>query len=252
MLQTSDLLLYLIAILVLLLVWQYYKIQIMAGRILAVDIFDRSEIRMYLYATPNDGLTCTACSAINGRVFLPSLITKSDFTPLEKPCRKPTPCTGVLVGLYGAWFEARSVLNRLRSSRKQGYLQLSAQEFHEVLDGPWEKAVSAETDRLGMYMLSAMTHENSNQDVAIVKYSYVIEHAKAIQHLPLLVPAFLGIAQLLVRTERWAEALKFIEQFETRFQSRWVDSHFPSPHQRELMRMMKVQILKNQLMKLSA
>jgi len=139
MLQTSDLLLYLIAILVLLLVWQYYKMQIMAGRILAVDIFDRSKIRMYLYATPNDGLTCTACSAINGRVFLPSLITKSDFTPLEKPCRKPTPCTDVLVGLYGAWFEARSVLNRLRSSRKQGYLQLSAQEFHEVLVGRGKK-----------------------------------------------------------------------------------------------------------------
>lgn len=97
-----------------------------------------------------------------------------------------------------------------------------------------------------------MTHENSNQDVAIVKYSYVIEHAKSIQHLPLLVPAFLGIAQLLVRMERWAEALKFIEQFEARFPSRRFDSHFPSPRQRELMRMMKVQILKDQLMKLSA
>src|SRR5206468_6225633 len=144
MFQTSDPLIYLIAILVLLLVWQYYKIQVMAGRILAVDIFDRSEIRMYLYATPNDEQTCNACSAVNGRVFLPSLITRSDFTPREEPCMKPTPCPGVLVGLYGAWSEARRALDRLRSSRKQGYIQLSIQEFREVLDGPWERAVSAE------------------------------------------------------------------------------------------------------------
>ena len=252
MFQTSDLLMYLIAILVLLLIWQFYKMQVMAGRILAVDIFDRSEIRMYLYATANDGLTCNACSAVNGRVFLPSMITKSDFNPLEKPCMKPTPCTGVLVGLYGAWLEARSTLDQLRSSRKQGYIQLSPQEFREVLDGPWERAVSAETDRLGMYMLSAMTYENSNQDVATVKYGYVIEHAKAIQHLVLLVPAFLRITQLLVRMERWEEALKFIAQFEARFPNSEFESHFPSSKQRELMRVMKVQMLKNQLMKLSA
>lgn len=250
--QTLDLLMYLIAILVLLFIWQYYKMQVMAGRILEVDIFDRSGVRMYLYATPNDEQTCKACSAVNGRVFLPSLITKSDFTPLEAPCMKPTPCTGVLVGLYGAWLEARSALDRLRSSRKQGHIQLSAQELREVLDGPWERTVGAETDRLSMYMLSAMTYENSKQDVVIGNYGYVIEHAKTIQHLMLLVPAFLRITQLLVRAERWAEALKLIEQFEARFPNIESGLHFPSSKQRELMRITKTQAFKNQLMKLSA
>jgi hypothetical protein len=252
MFHALDLLIYLIGILVLLIIWQFYKMEIAVGRILEVDIFDRSGVRMYLYATPNDDQTCKACSAVNGRVFLPSLITKSDFTPLEAPCMKPTPCTGVLVGLYGAWLEARSALDRLRSSRKQGYLQLSAQELREVLDGPWERTVSAETDRLSMNMLSAMKYETSKQDVAIENYRYVIEHAKTTQHLMLLVPAFLRITQLLMRAERWAEALKLIEQFETQFPSIKSGLHFPSSKQRELMRITKTQAFKNQLMKLSA
>ncbi len=249
---TTDLSMYLIAILVLLLIWQYYKMQVMAGRILAVDIFDRSGVRMYLYTTPNDEHTCTACSAVNGRVFLPSLITKRNFTPLEEPCMKPTPCTGVLVGLYGAWAEARGALDRLRSNHKQGHLQLSTQEFRKMLDGSWERAVGAETDRLSMYMLSAMMDENSKQDIAIVHYAYVIEHARAVQHLMLLVPAFLRITQLLVRAERWEEALKFIEQFEAQFPSNVAGLYFPSSTQRELMRIAKTQVFKRRLMKLSA
>jgi len=252
MFHTFDLLMYLIGVLVLLLIWQFYKMQIRAGRILEVDIFDRSGVRMYLYATPNDEQTCKACSAVNGRVFLPSLITKSDFTPLETPCMKPTPCTGVCVGLYGAWLEARSALDRLRSSRKQGHIQLSAQEFREMLDGPWERTVGAETDRLSMYMLIAMTYENSNHDVAIRNYRYVIEHAKAIHHLMLLVPAFLRITQLLMRGERWAEVLELLEQFDARFPIIESELYFPSSKQRELMRITKTQAFKNQVMTLSA
>jgi hypothetical protein len=250
--NTPDLSMYLITILVLLLIWQYYKMQVMAGRILAVDIFDRSGVRMYLYATPNDEQTCKACSAANGRVFLPSLITKSDFTPLKEPCMNPTPCAGVLVGLYGTWAEARRALDRLRSSHRQGYIQLSAQEFRNMVNGPWERTVGAETDRLSMFMLSAMMDENSKQDIAIVHYGYVIEHTRAVQHLMLLVPAFLRITQLLVRAERWEEALKFIEQFEVRFQNNVTDLHFPSSTQRELMRAAKTRVLKKRLLKLSA
>ena len=250
--EAPDVTASLIAILVLLIIWHYYKMQVMAGRVLAVDIFDRSGIRMYFYATPNDEQTCKACSAATGRVFLPSLVARRDFTPLEEPCTKPAPCTSVLVGLYGGWSEARSVLDRLRSNQKQGSLQLSQPEFFEVLDGPWERSVSAETDRLGVYMLSAMAYENSKQDVAIGNYGYVIEHAKGVQHLMLLVPAFLRITHLLVRAGRWAEALKLIEQFEARFPNIETRGHFPSAKQRELMRIMKIRVVKNQLMTLSA
>jgi hypothetical protein len=250
--QSPDVLVALIAILTLLVVWQYYKMQIMAGRILAVDIFDRSGVRMYLYATSNDGQACKSCSAANGRVFLPSMVAKDDFSPLEAACIKPTPCTGVLVGLYGGWLEARRVLDHLRSQHKQGHVHLALSELQRVVDGPWERSVSAETDRLSMYMLSAMLYEEAKQDVAIGNYGYVIEHAKDVQHLTLLVPAFLRLTQLLVRAERWAEALKVIEQFESRFPSSGAARHFPSVKQRDLMRIMKTQVLKSQLMQMTA
>lgn len=250
--EAPNVLLSLIAILVLLIIWQYYKMQVMAGRVLAVDIFDRSGIRMYVYTAPDDEQTCKVCSAATGHIFLPSVVARRDFTPLEEPCTKPTPCTGVLVGLYGGWAQARSVLELLRLNQKKGSIQLSQSQFFEVLEGPWERSVSAETDRLSVYMLSAMAYEKSKQDVAIGNYGYVIEHARGFQHLILLVPAFLRMTHLLVRAERWGDALKLIEQFEARFPSIEAGSHFPSVKQRELMRIMKTRVLKNQLMKLSA
>ena len=62
-LESPDILLALIAILVLLIIWQYYKMQVMAGRILAVDIFDRSSVRLYVYATCSGEHTCPNCSS---------------------------------------------------------------------------------------------------------------------------------------------------------------------------------------------
>jgi hypothetical protein len=41
--------------------------QIMAGRILAVDIFDRSGIRMYVYVTPHDDHICVTSVVNRGR-----------------------------------------------------------------------------------------------------------------------------------------------------------------------------------------
>jgi hypothetical protein len=226
--------------------------QVMAGRILAVDIFDRSSIRMYVYGTSNDEQTCPACSASNGRVFLPSLIAKRGFSPLEMPCRRPVQCTGVLVGLYGGWLEARRALEQLRENMRSGCITLSQGEFRGLIDGPWERSISAETDRLSMYMLTALTYEHSKQDIAIGNYGYVIEHAKEVRHLALLVPAFLRMTQLLVKAGRWEEALKFIEQFEARYPNSDSGPHFPTTAQRDVIKTIKTQALKNQLMKLTA
>ncbi|NJN36870.1 MAG: hypothetical protein HC794_07205 [Nitrospiraceae bacterium] len=77
--QFPDVTIYLVGILGLLVVWQYYQMQIMAGRILAVDIFDRSGIRMYLYVTPDDDHICEVCAASNGRVYVPSQVAKKIF-----------------------------------------------------------------------------------------------------------------------------------------------------------------------------
>ena len=45
-----DFLSHLVGILLLLLVWQYHQMQVLAGRIQAFDIFDRSGIRMFVFA----------------------------------------------------------------------------------------------------------------------------------------------------------------------------------------------------------
>lgn len=250
--QSPDLLWSIIAVLVLLVIWQYYKMQIMAGRILAVDIFDRSGIRMYVYATSNNGQACPSCIASNGRVFLPSLVAKRGFSPLEKPCSGSNPCVGVLVGLYGGWPEARHALELLRQEQKRGWVTLSQTEFRGLLDGAWERSISAETDRLSMYMLSALTDENHKQELAIGHYGYIVEHAKEVRHHSLLVPAYYQITQLLVKAKRWEEALKMVEHFETRYPLTDSGPHFPSGKQREEMKRFRTHILKSQLMKLSA
>lgn len=118
--QFPDVTVYLVGILGLLVVWQYYQMQIMAGRILAVDIFDRSGIRMYLYVTPDDDHICDVCAAANGGVYSPSQVAKRNFSPLDGKCQRPTPCVGVLIGMYGAWLEARGVLENLRRNIKNG------------------------------------------------------------------------------------------------------------------------------------
>lgn len=249
-LGAPDLLQSIIAILVLLVIWQYYKMQVMAGRVLAVDIFDRSSTRMYVYAVTKGA--CQHCAAVHGRVYLPSVIAKPDFSPLEVPCPNPAPCIGVLVGLYGAWEEGRQVLDRLRVNHKKGYMTLSAAEFQALLDGAWERSISAETDRMSMYMLTAMQYENSKQELAIGHYGYVLKQPKEVRHLPLLVPAFLQITQLLATAKRWSEVETHIDQFESRFPNGGSGPYFPSYKQREVMRTRRTEALKNRLMQLSA
>ena len=251
-LESPDILLALIGILVLLIIWQYYKMQVMAGRILAVDIFDRSSVRLYVYATCSGEQTCPNCSSSHGRVFSPSVIAKRSFSPCEAPCTNASPCTGILVGLYGGWLEARQVVEQLRLNLKKGWLTLSSPEFRSLLDGAWERSISAETDRVSMYMLIAMVYENLKQDIAIGHYGYVIKHAKEVRHFGLVVPAYIRITQLLVKAQRWPEALSFIEQFQSQYPATQSGQHFPSIKQRDFMRITKVEVLKNQLMQLSA
>lgn len=250
--QSPDLLLSFIAILILLLIWQYYKMQIMAGRILAVDIFDRTGTRMYLYATCSGEHACSNCATANGRVFLPSLIAKQGFSPSEAPCLNANPCTGILVGLYGGWLEARQVLDQLRHHLKKGWVTLSSAEFRTLLDGAWERSISAETDRLGMYMLIAMEYETIKEDISIGNYGFVLEHAKEVRHFGLLVPAYMRITYLLIKSKRWDEALSYIDKFEARYPVAQFGPYFPSIKQREYMRSARVEVTKHQLMRLSA
>jgi hypothetical protein len=247
-----DITLYLVAVLGLLVLWQYYQMQIMAGRILAVDIFDRSGTRMYLYVTPDDDNICEVCSDSNGRVFSPSQVAKKGFSPLDGKCKRPTPCPGVLIGLYGGWLEARGVLERLRANLRKGGIQLSAEELRAMVNGQWERSISAETDRLGIHMIEALCYEKINQAVAIAGYRYVAEEAKEVRHLMLLVPAYLRLAQLLVRAGEGAEALELIERFESRFPPTRRGPHFPSAEQRDVMKTRKAHLIKGLPLKIPA
>jgi hypothetical protein len=158
----------------------------------------------------------------------------------------------VLVGLYGAWEEARQVLGTLRDNHKQGSLTLSPAELHGLLDGAWERSISADTDRVSMYMLTAMEYEDRKQDLAVGHYGYVLKHAKDVRHLPLLVPAYVQIVHLLARANRWSEMESHIDRFQSQFPSAGWAAHFPSLKQRDIMRNLKTQALKNRLMHLAA
>jgi len=241
--EFQDVTLYLVAVLGLLVVWQYYQLQIMAGRILAVDIFDRSGVRMYVYVTPDDDRICEVCAASHGCVFLPSQVAKEKFSPLMGKCQRPTPCNGALVGLYGAWLEARGVLEQLRTNLKRGGIQLSPEEVQALVNGQWERCISADTDRLGVHMIEAFSYEKINQETSIEGYRYVVDKTKEVRHLMFLAPAYVRLTQLLLQAGEEAEALETIERFEARFPSTKRGPHFPSHEQREIMKTTKAQLL---------
>lgn len=250
--EFPDVTLYLVAILSLLVLWQYYQMQIMAGRILAVDIFDRSGIRMYIFATPDDDYICEVCMEAHGRVFSPTQVAKKHFSPLKGKCKRPTPCAGVLVGLYGGWLEARGVLERLRANLRKGGIQLSSEEMRAMVNGQWERSISAETDRLGVHMIEALCYEKINQAVSIVGYRYVVEEAREVRHLMLLVPAYLRLVQLLVRSGESDKALELIDRFDNRFPANKRGPHFPTDEQRGMLQTRKTHLIKSQPLKIPA
>lgn len=233
---------YLLGIFGLLLLWQYYQIQVMKGHIQAIDIFDRSGIRMYLYVAVDDPQTCEACRSAHGTVFPPSEVIKKQFSPIKGTCKNPNGCVGFLVGLYGAWPEAQQIVRRLRSSRKRGPIRLNQHELMEMVFGPWEQSISANTDQLGIYVLEAVLGDSENPTPAMDKYCYTMEHAKEVRHMPLIVPAYFRLVDLLTMQGRTAEALQFIEEFEKRYEGNKSVPYAPTTQQMRLMQIKKSQL----------
>src|SRR5437660_11277911 len=108
-----DFLPYLLAIFGLLVLWQFYQLRVMKGRILAIDIFDRSGIRMYLYAVADDQQACEVCRSAHGTVFPPSEVMNRHFSPIKGTCTSPGRCISILVGLYGSWPAANQIVDQL-------------------------------------------------------------------------------------------------------------------------------------------
>jgi hypothetical protein len=232
-----DFLPYFLAILGLLVLWQYYQIQTMKGRILAIDIFDRSGTRMYLYAVADDVQACKVCRSAHGTVFPPSEVMK--FSPVKGPCKTPARCIGFLVGLYGAWPEADRIVKRLQLSRKREPIKLGQDELGEMVLGPWERCLSANTDRLSIYVLEAVLGDCSNPTIAMDKYLHTLEHAREIRHMPLIVPTYFRLVELLTASERAIEALQLIEQFEKRYTGGKSGPYAPTEKQFALMKIKK-------------
>ena len=237
--EMSDLWPYICAILALLLIWQYHQNQVLTGRIQAVDIFDRSGIRMYVYATPDDDEICESCREVNGMAFLPSRVARKDFSPRRNPCANKGRCPVVMVGLYGAWQEARQVVQQLRSGEKEGMVQLPVEELIGLTKGNWQGSVSAATDRLSVVMLGALTSEDTDPSAAIAGYQQIIQQAAEVRDLPLVVPAYLRLTDLLDRQGRSSEALGVIEDFEKRFPPNKTGPYYPKGLQRGLLTIKK-------------
>lgn len=248
----SEMTIYALAIVALLGLWLFHQMQVRSGRIQAIDLFDRSVVRFYIYVIPDDSPACEVCAQAQGRVFLSALVGKKGFSPLEGKCKSTAPCEGYLIGLYGGWVEARAIVARLQQISKKTVLRLSSEEFCAVVKGEWNKSVSADTDRINMHMLEGLCFEKGDLTLASTGYRYVIERAKEDRHDSLIVPAYLRLIGLLVRSGSEDEARQAIQLFEKRFPSNQSNSAAPTSLQRKSLEEMKSRLWESQALKVSA
>src|SRR2546428_13784337 len=82
-----------------------------AGSIQTKDFWDRSGVRVFLFATPSD--SCIACLAANNFAYSPGVVMSNKFSPLKRPCQNNPNCLYALGGLCGVWTEAGQLLVRL-------------------------------------------------------------------------------------------------------------------------------------------
>lgn len=214
-LSIPDFLPYVLAILALLLLWEMHDIQVRAGRIKAVDFWDRSGIRLFIHATPTDINACPGCRETNGLVFLPSFVAKEKITAAVDACTNPSGCRCTLVGLYGGWPEAAAVLDRLKDMG--GSLRLTEEELDALFKGRWQRAPGASADRVSVRLLQALRDEDRDPEASIFGYRFVIDHAQGERDLSFLVPSYFRLTDLLERLGRQEDALPIVERFLKRY-----------------------------------
>ena len=201
---------YLLGVLGLALIWKFHDMQVKAGRIQAKDFWERSGVRLFLYATPADVQACSACRETTHMVFLPSLVTAKEFMPQEQPCMNPAGCRCLMVGFFGGWLEAREVLERLKE--QGGQLRLSDEELKSFMETAKGARAGASADRISLHMMNAMQAEGSNPETAIEHYRYVLDHAEEDRDLSFMVPACLRLSDLLEKRGRAEESLQMVER----------------------------------------
>ena len=210
-LHIPDFIPYVLAILALLLLWEFYDLQVRAGRIHAVDIWDRSGIRMFIYATPLDHMACPACREAHGLAFLPSLVAPKKFKVMSSPCTNPSGCRCLLVGLYGGWPEAQALLGLLKAN--SGKIRLPDEDLSLLLKGRGQRGPGASVDQVSVSLLQALLDEGHDPEAAILGYRFVIEHAQKARDFPFLIPSYFRLSDLLEHVGRAVDALPIVERF---------------------------------------
>lgn len=234
---------YLLAVLGLLLLWQFHRLQVLSGRIQSVDFWDRSGIRMFLHSCAQDDEACPACREATGTVFLPSVGTKKNFSTLSSPCTNHAGCRCLVVGLYGAWPEAHRLVEYLRKKVKKKHLKLTEQALANLLGGDWERTISATADRISIHMVEAMRLQSTDPEGALFRYRFVVNEASAARDLHFVVPAYLRLTEVLERLGRVEEGLEVIKDFEHRFAGKKPVSPFPTEAQRGHMSIRKSRLV---------
>jgi hypothetical protein len=157
------------------------------------------------------------------------------FSPIKGTCKNPAGCTSFLVGLYGAWPDAQRIVERLQLSRSRDPIHLYQHELHGLILGPWEQSISAYTDQLGISILEAVLGDGTNPDSAMAKYHRAIEYATEVRHKPLIVPAYFRLVELMTRQGRTNDALRLIEEFESRYKGKIPEPFAPTENEFNLM-----------------
>lgn len=235
---------YLLAILGLLLLWQLHDIQVRAGRIKVANAMDRSGIRWFLHVTPMDTHACAACRTANGMAFLPSIVATKKFRPSAQTCTNAAGCRCLLVGLSGAWSEAERVLAHLKTG--EGKVRLSPEQMEKLLAEAQAKGGSIAAEQVAVNMLVAFQAEGRHPQAAIDAYRRVLDQAKKERDLPLLVPAYLRLADLLERTGMQADALEVADRFLSAYSNQPgmpPPAHAPTEDQRTFMSLRKTRLM---------
>jgi hypothetical protein len=116
---------------------------------------------------------------------------------------------------------------------------LDKYELMEMILGPWERSISANTDHLSIHVLEAVLGDCQNPKPAMDKYRHTIEHAKEVRHMPLIVPAYFRLVDLLTTQGRTTDAVQFIEEFENRYKGKTSGPYAPTDKQLALMKIKK-------------
>jgi len=201
---------YLMAILGLVFIWKFHDMQVKAGRIQAKDLWEKSGVRLFLNATPDDLQACLACKETTNYVFLPSLVASKKFTPHTTPCTNPSGCRCVMIGLYGGWAEAGAAL--AAAKKANGKARLSDAEITALIGNSSSARAGASADRISLRMLSALRSESSQTETAMEQYRAIIAGADEDRDRPFIVPSYLRLSALQEQSGNVSEARRLLEQ----------------------------------------